>query len=472
MDPIEIEDPFSGVHMPIDSTEVTIEDINRLDEDSMDEIEGAEEELSLMEIAMAKAMENVNPVIFTHFLCPRCGETFPSSALWQQHLHNVHFFNNLKMLPGTLDEDQKVFRCRKCLAEFNQLDYKKILHHSFSHMNFNAFYKCSLCDHLECTSLEMDRHIRRHMEVHMLKAKINGKIVRPKRFSLSEGIDYEKFLLYMCPECQSTFRHRDTWMCHVTDKHALFAEDKLKFKTANIDEAIEKKTYLFTTCEVCATTLSGNNLEECQRKHYLTHLRSRAFRCGICNLHFNYSNEIKMHMLLLHCKNAATYEEAILPANLRPKNAKFDMTINITDARAKFLPHMEFNCPICGVKFGSPEGWRLHINENHDFFRGPHMALNIANFGASADTNRSCKKRRLRPYCVLCDRVLDGCTNYQLLWDEQLRHTPYRAYSCLICKEQFYSIRILLKHFYSLHRNADGTINTVAKQRRNNAKEP
>ncbi|XP_054727240.1 telomere zinc finger-associated protein-like isoform X1 [Anastrepha obliqua] len=472
MDPIENEDPFSAAQMPTDSMEVTIEDINRLDEeDSLEEIEGVEDDLTILEIAIAKAIENVNPVFFMHLLCPRCGETFNSPALWQQHLDNVHFFNNLKMLPGTLDEDEKMYRCKKCSAEFKYIEYRKILLHCFSHMTFNAYYKCSLCDHLECSGPEMARHIKRHMEVHMLKAKINGKIVRPKRFSLSEGIDYEKFLLYMCPECQLTFRQHDSWLQHVTDKHALFAEDKLKFKTVDIDESIEKKTHLITTCEICATTLAGDNLEQCQRKHYLTHLRSRAFRCAICNLHFNYRNEIKMHLLLLHCKNVETYEEALLPGNLRPNNAKFAMNAKFCDKGAKFLPHIEFNCPICGVKFDNPDDWRLHINENHDFYKAPYMALIITNFGSSSSTNRACKKRRLQPYCVLCDRVLDGCRNFHLLWAEQLRHAPHRAYTCRICSEQFYSERILLKHLKVFHTNTDGSVNTVAKQRRNNAKD-
>lgn len=109
-DPIDNEDPFSLAHMPTDSFEVTIEDINRLDEDdSLDEIDGVEDDLTILEIAMAKAIENVNPAIFMHLLCPRCGETFHSSAHWQQHLHNVHYFNNLKMLPGTVNEGGTIF---------------------------------------------------------------------------------------------------------------------------------------------------------------------------------------------------------------------------------------------------------------------------------------------------------------------------------------------------------------------------
>ncbi|XP_011203211.2 zinc finger protein Xfin isoform X2 [Bactrocera dorsalis] len=468
IDTVDNEDPFSTAHMPTDSFEVTIEDINRLDEeDSLDEIDGVEDDLTILEIAMAKAIENVNPAIFMHLICPRCGETFHSSAHWQQHLHNVHYFNNIKMLNGTVNEDEKTYRCRKCPTEFNYLEYRKILHHSLTHMSFNAFYKCSLCDHLEYTNMEMVKHIKRHMEVHMLKAKINGKLVRSKRFSLSEGIDYEKFLVYMCPQCQINFRKHETWLQHINDKHALFAEEKLKFKAIEMDELVEKSTHLITTCETCGIMLTADNLEQCQRKHYLTHLRNRSFRCAICNLHFNYNNEIKMHMLLMHCKNATTYDEAILPGNLRPRNAKFDMNIKfLPDKTAKYLQHIEFSCPICGVKFEHPDHWCSHINENHDFFKAPYMALIITNFGAAPNATRACKKRRLQPYCVICDRVLDGCKSYIHLWVEQLRHAPFRPYKCSICMEQFYSIRTLMKHFRMLHTNLDGSVNTAPKQRR------
>ncbi|XP_004520377.1 transcriptional repressor CTCF [Ceratitis capitata] len=469
MDPIDPEDPFSITHMVGDSTEVTIEDINRLEEeDSLDEIDGPEDDLTILEIAMVKAIENVNPAFFMHLLCPRCGETFQSAPLWQQHLHNVHFFNNLKMLPGRVDEETKTYHCKKCPTSYNYLEYRKIFNHCLSHMAFNAYYKCSLCDHLECTTADMSRHIKRHMEVHMLKAKINGKMIRPKRFSLSEGIDYEKFLLYNCPECHTTFRKHDIWLEHVIDRHALFAADKLKFKTPDFEEFIVDKTHLITTCEICNATLAGDDLQQCQRKHYLTHLRNRAFRCAVCNLHFNYAKEIKMHMLLLHCQNLSTYEEAILPGNLRPKNAKFDMSFKLNpDKVAKCLPYIEIYCPICGVQLENTDDWYAHINENHDFFKAPFMALIITNFGAPTDTNRACKKRRLRPYCVVCDRVLDDCSNFTRLWAEQLRHAPFRPYTCTICHEQYHSMQTVMKHFATLHTNADGTVNTLPKQRKN-----
>ncbi|XP_067636045.1 PR domain zinc finger protein 5-like [Eurosta solidaginis] len=478
MDSMQCEDNFSEQLISPDGKGVALEEIYAYDDDSdsLDEMEDIRDDVTIVDIAIAKTIANVNPTLFMHLLCPRCGKTFKSPALWQQHLDGVHYFNNLKNLPGILNDE--TFKCKKCTAKFNYLDYRKILIHCLSHMTFNTYYKCSLCEHLGTTGEEIARHIKRHMKVHMLKAKINGIVTNAKRFSLNEHVDYEKFLIFTCPECQASFRKHDAWLQHVSVKHALFAHGKLQFETRDSDdEDIGNKSYLLTTCEICATTLAVNNVEESQRKHYLTHLRYRSFRCAICDLHFNYrtitnySNEIKMHMLLLHCNNIETYEEAVLPTHLRPNNTKFNMNRKFcADRSAKYLPYIQYNCPICNVKFDNADNWRVHINENHDFFKAPYMALLITSFSDELITNGDSEKRSTQPYCILCDQVLERCTGYQDLWKEQLRHAPYHSYTCRICLNQFHAVRYLIRHCRMKHTNEDGSVNTETRKEKRKRK--
>ena len=257
----------------------------------------------------------------------------------------------------------------------------------------NTHY-CEFCDLTFYLRDAFNKHRRlQHPEIPTWTCNICGKISEQKQWlNRHIRIMHGKNKIFCCKVCSMSFDNYKSYKYHYYSVHR------------------EKKNY---KCEVCNKTFKTKSSKTA---HYRNcHIQEKLYRCQFCDFHTCTTKRLNYHKLTHSNLKPEVCE--ICGKTFANKDRVIGHQKLVHSETNRLTDRPKFQCDICGRRLTKLKILANHMNQHTD--ESPYP-------------------------CVKCNKRFNSVD--MKIRHEQLKHNIVKLYTCIVCKEDFRTVRDLRIH--------------------------
>ncbi|CAK1550507.1 unnamed protein product [Leptosia nina] len=404
-------------------------------------------------------IENISKKVI-EYICSHCDKSFKRKLHLEWHLKICGQNEDADNTSGELGNDSKEnllrnyqnkrqeLQCDKCSKVFV---FKKsfLKHIENEHAEGPNSVKCDLCE-ASCPSVEiLERHNEKRHNVGSFKCEYcNQTFVRKahvKRHMMQKGCDGRNLVNFSCGICNAKFTRKDNLMVHLRLQHItkkLFPCKLCQYYTSNFSKLIihTQKVHcpkpLQYECDYCGKLTSS-------RASIMKHLEihgDKKYACGVCG-YSTFTIEVMRRHALTHVRN---------------KPYKCNICKKSYIQRAQLVKHLErhmsYTCSTCGIQTRLKEEMEVHEQLHKDdgnlscYFED----CTASNFKTKRELEKHIKEHTNVYECEVCHKAFKSDTNKRR---HVATHALDRPRRCMYCVNARAYVRgeHLLRHVRKHH---------------------
>ena len=401
------------------------------------------------------------------FQCNKCGHTFRTNLLLQNHLeeHTVFdkldsddnscpvcskLFSNRKILKRhyRIHTSAKLYECNICDKNFARVDTYKNHMHVHEEPKFSCSYcqrhyqsKTGLLKHfkicnddvkLECKSCQLIFQDKENFEMHVCHSNDPNNLTKTYESGQTEDGKH------ICGICKKIFNRRKGLLNHRKLHSALYrfnycSKCNKNFNTKDILRKHDKSVHAESRNFVCDYCGKGFKRADGLKEHLRTHNTddSEKAECSVCGKLLSSRKALQIHMRI-H-ENIVPFMCETCGKSFRQQSNLKSHVINIHTDEAKF------QCEKCPRKLKSLARWKVHMR-----FHACKEGLDKINTQSLGKFYR----------CKFCPKTFATATQYKT---HLSAHSNERPFGCNICSKFFKERSKLKRHINTVHFEASSS---------------